>query len=169
MSQTLVLRCGRAFIERVTRLPDSHAPALAPVLTTVRGTMLLRAIAGVVIAALLLVVGVPREADLPAPSSRIASAFGPAAVSQLTVSKASVSKASVSKASVSKSDAVRAPLHAVAPNVAEADDWVGRTAITDPLSHRLPRLSDAAGFHPRETVLVRAWASAPPDRPPRRA
>ena len=166
MSQTLVLRCGRAFIERVTRLPDSHAPALAPVLTTVRGTMLLRAIAGVVIAALLLVVGVPREADLPAPSSRIASAFGPAAVSQLTVSKASVSKASVSK-----SDAVRAPLHAVAPNVAEAeaDDWAGRTAITDPLSHRLPRLSDAAGFHPRETVLVQAWASAPPDRPPRRA
>ncbi|TXM72864.1 hypothetical protein FV222_25065 [Methylobacterium sp. WL103] len=143
----------------MTRLPDTHAPAPAPVLATVRGPLLLRAIAGVVVAALLLVVGLPREADMPTPSSRVASAFVHAAVSQ----------AAVSKVAVSKSDAVRAPLHAVAPNVAEADDWAGRPALADPLSHRLPRLSDEAGFHPRETGLFRTWASAPPDRPPRRA
>ena len=121
--------------------------------------MLLRAIAGVVAAALLLVVGLPRKADLPAPSSRVATAFVHTAMSQ----------SAVSKAAVSKSDAVRAPLYTVAPNLAEADDWAGRPALADPLSHRLPRLSDETGFRPRETVLVRAWPSAPPDRPPRRA
>ena len=151
-------------MQAVRRLSETDAPARS----AARGTML-RAIVGLVVAVLLLVVGLPRDADLSAPSSRVAPAFVHTAMSKATASKSTVSKSTVSKATLSKSDALRAPLHTLAPNAAEADDGVGRTAFADPLSHRLPRLSSGTGFRPRGRVVVPAWASVPPDRPPRHA
>lgn len=146
-------------MQAVRRLSETDAPARS----AARGTML-RAIVGLVVAVLLLIVGLPRDADLSAPSSRVAPAFVHTAMS-----KATASKSTVFKATVSKSDAIHAPLHTLAPNAAEADDGVGRTAFADPLSHRLPRLSSGTGFRPRGRVVVPAWASVPPDRPPRHA
>ena len=125
------------------------SPIDAPARAAVRGTLMLRALVGLVVAALLVVVGLPREADLPAAPSRVAPAFVHAALST--------------------SNAVRAPLHAVAPTVVEADDWVGRSASVLAPGQSQPRLSAATGFRPRAADDIPAWASAPPDRPPRHA
>ncbi|WP_244033649.1 hypothetical protein [Methylobacterium sp. E-016] len=110
-----------------------------------RATML-RVLVALVVGVLLLVVGLPREAGAAVSGSG----------STLTAPRSVLA------------DAADASVDMVAPHAVEADDWAGRPASADPLPHLLRCLSGSA-FVPRGRAVVRARASAPPDRPPRLA
>lgn len=146
MSQAVAWLCGRAFMEAVTRPPETDAPARSAASSHV----VLRAIvlAGLVVCTLLLAAGLLRTIGTPTHGAGVALTSAPVAMDGC--------------------DAVRSSDKGVASIVAEADDAGGEPSCADPLRNALPRLT-GTGFHPRRSAVVTARDVPPPDRPPRRA